>query len=167
MIANIDSIPAIQYVRSLGRRPAIGFTGTRKGLTERQVHLLADVLEHIKPARVDHGGCTGGDGQCHLLLKQFPIEEVHIWYSNLPHTWMKEPEKGRITLLIKHAPAPPLDRNWKIILDKDLLIACPAESVMQLRSGTWSTIRYAEQLDVRTLVIFPYEDQESPYARKD
>jgi hypothetical protein len=44
------------------------------------------------------------------------------------------------------APKPYLDRNKEIVRETALLVAAPAEAVEQLRSGTWSTVRYARWL---------------------
>ena len=48
-----------------------------------------------------------------------------------------------------------LDRNKDIVNNCDLLIAAPKENTEVLRSGTWSTVRYAKQLGVTVVIIEP------------
>lgn len=156
---DLDAIPAVKYAKTLGRPPALGFSGTRQGMTLRQKRYVAALLEHLKPARADHGGCQGADAEFHAMLVQLPIEEVHIWWSNLEATWMPTydaVDKHERTILVTHPPQPPLERNVDIVREKDLLIACPKETIMQLRSGTWSTVRYADQLGVKCLIVNPW-----------
>ena len=47
---------------------------------------------------------------------------------------------------LNRAPQPDLDRNMVIVRETSFLIAAPAMEIEQLRSGTWSTLRYALRL---------------------
>ena len=48
-----------------------------------------------------------------------------------------------------------LIRNKEIVKATECLIAAPAEAVEQLRSGTWSTVRYARRLHRRIFILLP------------
>ena len=50
---------------------------------------------------------------------------------------------------------PYLDRNKDIVLETQTLVATPAETTEQLRSGTWSTVRYARKLKRPAVLILP------------
>ncbi len=52
-------------------------------------------------------------------------------------------------------PFPYLVRNKHITMTTGLLIATPAENHQVLRSGTWSTVRYADKNDAKVWVIGP------------
>ncbi len=53
------------------------------------------------------------------------------------------------------APKRYLTRNKDIVRETDILIAAPAEIEEQIRSGTWSTVRYARKLGKPVFVILP------------
>ena len=50
---------------------------------------------------------------------------------------------------------PYLERNHDIVDNSDVLIATPKESVEQIRSGTWATIRYAKKLNKPIMIMEP------------
>jgi hypothetical protein len=50
---------------------------------------------------------------------------------------------------------PPLDRNKMMVDDCEALIATPRLMVEELRSGTWSTIRYARKCRKPVHIVWP------------
>jgi hypothetical protein len=54
-----------------------------------------------------------------------------------------------------HEPKPYRVRNRDIVRDTETLIATPSEPVELLRSGTWSTVRFARKLGRAVWVILP------------
>ena len=50
---------------------------------------------------------------------------------------------------------PYLERNKKIVNCCDILIAAPKQINEVLRSGTWSTIRYAKKIGIEVFIILP------------
>jgi predicted Rossmann fold nucleotide-binding protein DprA/Smf involved in DNA uptake len=46
-------------------------------------------------------------------------------------------------------------RNKVIVRETEILIAVPAETMEQHRSGTWSTVRYARKLERAVCIIRP------------
>jgi hypothetical protein len=50
---------------------------------------------------------------------------------------------------------PYLSRNKDIVLETELLIATPGEEEEQIRSGTWSTVRYARSLKRMINIVLP------------
>jgi hypothetical protein len=56
---------------------------------------------------------------------------------------------------LKRAKKPYLVRNKDIVIETASLIAAPADPVEQLRSGTWSTVRFARQRGKPVFLILP------------
>jgi hypothetical protein len=102
---------------------SVGFTGTRRGLTERQsaalVHLLA------RTTTLHHGGAIGADQQAEIIARQLGIATiVHL------------PAGTRSTDY--------LARNREIVDVSAELFAAP-DGPERMRSGTWATVRYARK----------------------
>jgi hypothetical protein len=53
------------------------------------------------------------------------------------------------------AAKPYLVRNKYIVRETALLISAPAEPAEQLRSGTWSTVRYARRIGRQVCLLTP------------
>jgi predicted Rossmann fold nucleotide-binding protein DprA/Smf involved in DNA uptake len=141
----------------------LAFTGTHKGMTPRQHSIVKQILEEYVEKDiliVTHGCCLGADAEFHDLCLHFSVPFIDVWPCNI------EKMTARLTptplssnsRVILHLPQPPLDRNWDIVREADLVVACPESAVESLRSGTWATVRYADQLDKTIKVIKPYDD---------
>ncbi len=102
----------------------VGFTGTRKGMSESQKRQLVLVLRYFyrthETTEFHHGAADGADQEAVLLA-------VGVGYTSVPHP----------------AGADPLERNRDIAEACDVLIAAPVKDTEELRSGTWATVRYA------------------------
>ena len=46
----------------------VGFTGTQKGMTERQFDIFAAVISELQPEEFHHGDCIGADEQAHDIV---------------------------------------------------------------------------------------------------
>jgi hypothetical protein len=57
-----------------------------------------------------------------------------------------------------HEPKPYLARNRDILRATEMLVAAPAQDIEQLRSGTWSTVRFARKTGRVVWVILPGGD---------
>lgn len=128
----------------------IGFTGTRKGLTTKQKDILFLVFES-KLDEYDtliHGDCVGADVEAHKVALQFGFD-IYGRPCNLNEQRAFAVEK------CLSEPKAPLVRNQDIVNDVDFLIACPGTDEEELRSGTWSTIRYARKKHKPMIIIFP------------
>ena len=53
------------------------------------------------------------------------------------------------------SPAPYLERNKEIVASSNLLIACPVGDKEELRSGTWSTVRFARKICTELVIVYP------------
>lgn len=146
----------------------IGYTGTQVGLTEPQYESTYNVLRtFMKPENAVigiHGDCFGADVQfgkaCKELNIYVMIRPGHDSFGNQPKTANSYSD-------VTHPPEPYLVRNKRIVNQCDLLIAGPQEFEMQLRSGTWSTVRYALKQKKHVCIVYPdgsveWKDYDAP-----
>lgn len=127
----------------------VGFTGTRRGMTAAQLTAVAGLLDTLKPVAAHHGDCLGADADFHRLCvsRQIPVvihPPANAGWRAFCH--------GH---LVKVLPAKDyLERNRDIVAAGDVLIATPAGPEM-LRSGTWSTVRYAKKNGRPVFLVLP------------
>jgi len=126
-----------------------GFTGTRSGLNDTQKHKLIELFENeLKSNNIElhHGDCVGADKDVHEISEKYSINIIiHPPTDNKLRAFCKSDN------ICKELPY--LQRNEKIVDETDILIACPFSEQEQLRSGVWSTIRYAKKKN-KTVIIF-------------
>ena len=137
----------------------IGFTGTREGMTHVQKVLVEKILKKYKPTGIVHGDCKGADDEFHeiyvryckdlgkmkmgdwnIVLRPCDMNSMRAWCTNAVRIW---------------TPRPPLVRNKDIVDTVDMVVACPKEPEEIVRSGTWSTIRYARRIKRPLIVVKP------------
>lgn len=135
----------------------VGFTGTRYGMTNKQLWEVAEKLEDINRdrnqfgatpmlIRFHHGDCKGADAQMHnYLLSVRPPWLSHIYvYPPTNDKWRAFCTGPRelVTILL---PMPYLIRNREIVDVADYIIAAPKHN--RGRGGTWWTINYAREAE--------------------
>lgn len=112
----------------------IGFTGTRKGMSDTQRSLLEEALRWLmditdaaagewavsKVPEFHHGAAAGADTEAAGLARR-------VGYQGVRYPATKGQE---------------LARNREIVAVIDVLIAAPLQDREIRRSGTWATIRY-------------------------
>jgi hypothetical protein len=139
----------------------VGFTGTRKGMTEKQKDALEQIFEQDFNKGLDefhHGDCEGADEYAHEMAgfyfakrvvhppidtryRAYTIGEEHAYYLPKEYGYRK--------------PKDYLDRNHDIVDETDVLIACPETIEEELRSGTWATVRYARKQGKPIVILEP------------
>lgn len=123
----------------------IGYTGTQRGMTSCQVIAVCELLI---PGEFHHGDCIGGDAQAHKLAQDCGLSIVqHPPLNPSKRAWCK----GGVIL----EPKPYLERNQDIVKATEVLIAAPGEDHERLRSGTWSTVRFARKLKRLIWLVLP------------
>ena len=130
----------------------VGFTGTRDGLTEEQKTALTAVLDGFEDFDFYHGSCLGADYQAHqiALTRATSITALPGHGVNGESPLYFKAEGARI-----EDPLPYLQRNRRIVDLTEVLIACPESDEERLRSGTWSTVRYARRKSKTLIMIYP------------
>lgn len=126
----------------------LGFTGTRKGMTDKQKETVLAFLNELDPIEIHHGDCIGADKEFHDLYGDPQATCLH------PCT-LKD-QRAYCKASVIERPRDPLGRNRDIVNSVDRMIACPSGSKDIPRgSGTWFTIRYARTQNVPTTIVFP------------
>lgn len=124
----------------------IGFTGTRKGMTDIQKELFTKLIIERNPIEFHHGDCIGADYDAHQNVSKLGIRIV-IHPPIIP-TYRAYCKSFNI-----FPPLPYMVRNRSIVNETDLLIACPKSNKEELRSGTWSTVRYARKQHKEVIIL--------------
>jgi len=125
----------------------IGFTGTRRGMTDAQSLKLWSLLDRPRRRTFHHGDCIGADSEAH---------DIAVAYGYRIHIHPPIDAKHRAGRLANKysEPLEYLARDRAIVDSVSLLIAMPAGPETR-RSGTWATVRYARERAVELVVIMP------------
>ena len=127
----------------------LGMTGTRDGMTKEAKVSFCKFLEGQEITEGHHGDCKGADTDFHSELEKRKIRIV-----------VHPPTNSKARSFCKGAkickPKPYLVRNCTIVEATEMLVAFPPTKKEILRSGTWSTIRYAKKKR-RKIIIFHKE----------
>jgi len=121
----------------------VGFTGTQVGMSDRQKYELEKFFHDNELGKDDefhHGDCIGADMQADTIARAFGLQ-IHI---HPPSNYSKRAfcaEKGDTVYMEQEY----LERNKAIVDSSQWLVAAPKGEEEELRSGTWSTVRYARK----------------------
>lgn len=136
---------------------AVGLVANRSGLTYPQFRTVCRMFldragtHPVGGVEVVHlGDGPAADTDFTRLARWMrPNPRVVLHSATLPAA---EPPGLAVTV---EPAATPSERNRAIVDAADLLVACPREAAEDVRSGTWSTIRYARTGKKRVLVVYP------------
>ena len=116
----------------------VGFTGTQKGMTGAQKVAFRNLVSKFRAKEFHHGDCIGADADAHDIAR-----ELGIYIVGHPP---KDPKKRAFKECDVLRPEYEyITRNHHIVDETRYLVATPAEYEEQLRSGTWSTVRYGRK----------------------
>lgn len=137
------------------KRLDIGFTGTRRGMSQIQRQQVMDLLSDISVAYPDydlwahHGDCVESDEDFHDMARSIGYR-IHV----------HPPDNRKLRAFCigdKYEPTKPYKiRNADIVRESQLLIATPHFNERDggsIYSGTWATVRIAKRRSV-PYVIF-------------
>lgn len=125
----------------------VGFTGTQEGMTTLQKGSARGFLSLIS-GELHHGDCIGADAEMHDIAEALGWDTI----IHPPANEAKRAFKSGTRIL---RPLPYLVRNKHIVEASSIMIATPKEFEEQLRSGTWSTVRYARRRSTAVFIIYP------------
>lgn len=136
------------YYRVMAKH--IGVTGTRTGMNERQFEFIAAFLANIvtEERYFHHGDCIGVDVEVAQMAK-------NAGFIVIGHPPTNPTLRGYFE---NHETLPTKDylaRNRDIVDASELLLVVPKEMEPVLRSGTWSTQRYAAHNKKSTIIVWP------------
>lgn len=129
----------------------LGMTGTSsQDLTAKQIDGVLVHVHKLNPMRVHHGVCIKADEQFHRLIKDnFPRIQI------IGHPPINKSKMARgLSFHALWEPKEYLVRNRDIVNICDALIALP-EGEEIIRSGTWSTVRYARKMKRPITIVYP------------
>lgn len=128
----------------------VGFTGTRDNITLVQVTNLWNTLKAFGVTELHHGMCVGADQIAHKAAGKLGIARV----AHPPLDTRQIFEAPAEDFLAIKTPRAYLDRNKEIVRCADRLFAMP-KGKEELRSGTWSTVRWARKRNVPVTIFWP------------
>src|SRR5688500_12413561 len=107
-------------------------------MTEAQRGTLRALLSELR-GEFHHGDAVGADAEAHDIAAALGCAIViHPPAEARQRAFKPGPDiRPAKTYLI---------RNKNIVRETEMLIAAPAERIEQLRSGAWSTVRFARRL---------------------
>ncbi len=138
----------------------VGFTGTRKGMTDAQRAAFGTLIVFDVPPHIfTHGSCEGADVEaarivryvndaCRIACRPGPVDDPHRSLSGVDDEAM--PARTHFA------------RNRDIVDGSDVLVAAPCDDTEQPFGGTWYTIRYARKKGKRVVIIWPDGRVEAP-----
>ena len=130
----------------------VGFTGTRHGLTPAQGGALARLVRDAAVTEFHHGCCRGADAEAVRHVRRYHPAADIVGHQPETTALVANPAVWASNRLVD--PLPYLERNRGIVDGCEVLVACP-EGPEVLRSGTWSTVRYARRAGVPVVVVWP------------
>jgi len=141
----------------------IGFTGSRYGLTrEAQIESAVSLLRRLRDVgfwEFWHGNCVGADTQMAGVAHTLGLKTV-AWPGK------DTPDLQDMSFVSDETREPQanLRRNKAIAQGCGVLVAAPKQTEEVLRSGTWSAVRYARQVQKTIYIVQPDGriDKETP-----
>lgn len=125
----------------------VGMSGSRYGITTDAKKKLDKLLTKYDITEAHHGDCIGADAQFH---NECELRNIYTVVHPPDNTTLRAYCKGDKIL----KPKPYLVRNQDIVNASDFIFAFPSTKVEVVRSGTWSTIRYAKKVGKKIYVIY-------------
>lgn len=130
----------------------LGFTGTQHGMTGSQLAAFRKLVAKLKPKEFHHGDCVGSDATAHAAVAGGTDALVVVHPPTDTKKSVGTKASRRIRVL---RPKPYLSRNHDIVDACDRLVATPSGVDEVLRSGTWSTVRYARKVGKPITFVWP------------
>lgn len=126
----------------------VGFTGTQKGMSKRQITALTRLVLGLDMVEFHHGDCIGANAEAHEVVRNMNTKvEIVIHPPSDPSK--RAFKKGNFI----RRELPYLERNQEVVKETRLLIAAPSSPQEELRSRTWATIRYARKVETPVLIL--------------
>lgn len=130
--------------RIKGRK--VGFTGTNKGASTVQLAVVEEKLKFLLEEGFDefhHGACIGADEQAAKLAKELGFRVVaHPGLASDPKNLMYRSEWDGSHETREAKPF--IERDHDIVDETEMMLATPLTYEEKIRSGTWTTVRYAK-----------------------
>jgi hypothetical protein len=146
--------------RPMGTVNALGFTGSRNGMTSAQRTAVMGLLLRLRPLVVHHGDCVGADADFHALVREVALRT---------RVMIHPPSAKELRAYCRgdgyYEPTGYLRRDRDIVDASEFIVGTPAsqKAPTKRRGGTWYTLDYAEQRRKPSAIVFVDGDMlESP-----
>lgn len=147
VFAGLQAVPVVSAAEGDGVNTVLGFTGTRRGMTDAQSREV-DQLTRFAFSELHHGDCVGADLDMHVIARANRLRVV-----------IHPPLDQRLRAGLKgDVVCPPKDylaRNRDIVAESDALLATPAESSEHWKGGTWYTVHHAQEQGKPVIIVWP------------
>lgn len=117
-------------------------------LSPRQILTVERLFRGLNFAEFHHGDCIGADSQAHDIVARIKPSSEIVIHPPVDPSKRAFRESSRV-----RTERPYLERNHIIVDETELLIAAPSSIGEELRSGTWSTIRYARKVGQPVIIL--------------
>jgi hypothetical protein len=130
----------------------VGFTGTRRGMSEQQKIGTKAILLAIgcfQPIAYGlHGDCLGADADFDAICKELniPTKIRPCTYTHMRAN-CDAPEVAEAL--------PPMQRNRLIVADSDVMIANPPSESKLKHGGTWATVGFSRRDSKKLFIVTP------------
>ena len=135
----------------------LGFTGTSKGMTQRQRATVRYLLGELQVTELHHGDCVGADAEVHELGRELSLRVIVHPPSDSKHRAFCGLNGRSLNYILD--PRPYLVRNRDIVAASiDGIIGAPKDFIQPKslrRQGTWTTVGYARQAGRHLWLVFP------------
>jgi len=133
----------------------IAFTGTRKGMSNRQKLTLTYLISSLYYSKgilcFTHGGAIGADTDADEIINKLGYKPyIRPGSDERFSYWFIKKRRSNV-----YGAKLYLQRNKDIVNDSEILIACPYTLTEEQRSGTWATIRYARKINKPIIILDP------------
>ena len=131
----------------------VGFSGSRKGMTDFQKEKFKKVILALKPDFFHHGNCIGADEDAVKIVNE--IGKIVI----IAHPPINTTYTSKCISDVSLRPREYLDRNKDIVNNSHSMIFAPNTFEEVKRSGTWATYRYSKKKYLMTRhMLYPGEN---------
>lgn len=135
----------------------VGFTGTSRGASPFQLAALEEKLKALQADGFDelhHGQCIGADEQAAAIAKKLGFRVVsHPGTIRDPKNTMYRSDFAGNDETREARPT--VQRDHDIVDETEMMLATPPTREELLRSGTWTTVRYARKVGRLVELILP------------
>ena len=125
----------------------VGFTGSRKNMTDKQVEVFGQIAKTLDISEFHHGDCIGSDAKADEIVKNISKDIKMVIH---PPSYKKDRANCKGDVIIK--PASYHDRNKDIVNHSEVLVATPS-CKENFTSGVWATVRLARRRGIPVYII--------------
>jgi len=135
---------------------AVGFAGSRRGLTEAQRRALRDLLAELRPRELHHGGEAGANEELLAIIGGLPSDGA----VGPPRVFCRPADGGEgaspaASGDVVLRPRPRRERDLALVAACRLLVACPPDAPERRGSRVWVLVRRARRAGKPVHIVWP------------